>query len=155
MYSDWSVLTLGLAATVFIWLGILTIIIWKQGNFIKSLFPKSGERDIRKKFEEVIETVDKFNLSLDKLHSKLNHLEGASLGHIQRIGLIRFNPYEDTGGNISFSIALLDQKGNGLVLTSLHGRAGTRVFAKGVVEGKAQKYELSKEEIEVVKKAME
>lgn len=155
MYSDWLVVAEGAAVLVLIWLLSLSYLIWKQGNFLKSVIPKNGERDIRKKFEELIETVEKYDVSLDKLQSKLNNLEQVGLGHIQRVGLVRFNPYEDTGGNISFSIALLDQQGNGVVLTSLHGRAGTRVFAKGVAEGKAQKYELSKEEIEVIKKAME
>ena len=50
----------------------------------------------------------------------------------QRVGLVRFNPFEDTGGNQSFALALLDAEGNGWVLSSLHARTGTRVYAKPI-----------------------
>lgn len=68
---------------------------------------------------------------------------------------MRFNPYNDTGGDISFTVCLLDKDGSGVVITSLHARSATRVFAKNVVLGKGQKTELSKEEELVIKKAME
>ena len=71
-----------------------------------------------------------------------------------RVALIRYNPYGDTGGDMSFSVALLNGLGNGVVLTSLHSRSGTRVFAKEVVAGKQGKHEFSKEEKEVVEKAL-
>ena len=55
-----------------------------------------------------------------------------------RVGLVRFNPFEDTGGNQSFALALLDVHGDGFVLSSLHARGGTRVYAKAVTGGKAE-----------------
>lgn len=153
MYPDWFVFA-GLAVVVFIWLGILSFLVWKQGNFLKSLFPQSGERDIRKKFEELIKVVDSFNKELSDLDHKVTNVQSQGLQHIQRVELLRFNPYDDTGGNISFTICLLDDKGSGIVLTSLHARSGTRVFAKEVTLGKSSQYELSKEEELVIKKAM-
>lgn len=141
MYSDWMVWILPLVA--FVWLGILSYLAWKQKNFLKSLFPKSGERDIRKKFEEVLQ-----------FEGKLDDLSKESLSSISRVELVRFNPYGDTGGDQSFSVALLDSLGNGLVLTSLHSRSGTRVFAKPVVKGQAGKYKFSAEEEKVVEKAL-
>lgn len=140
MYPDWFWVVLPLAA--FVWLWILSFLIWKQGNFLKSLFPKSGERDIRKKFEEVLE-----------LNEKLGILSKESLKSISKVGLIRYNPYQDTGGNISFSLALLNGSGDGFVITSLHTRSGTRVYAKPVLGGKAENYKFSEEEEEVIRKA--
>ncbi len=154
MYSEWVGPQLVYIIVVFVWLGVLSFLIWKEFNFLKSLFPKIGERDIRKKFEEVINAVAESNEELRALEKKLSQLEIEGLKHIQKISLLRYNPYEDTGGNISFSLALLDKKGNGYVLTSLHARSGTRIFAKPVVDGKEDKYELSKEEEEVLKKAL-
>ena|SRR3989344_9240999 len=154
MYSDWFVLVGLAAAAVFIWLGILSFLAWKQGNFLKSLFPKSGERDIRKKFEELLKTVEDFNKNLSNLDGKVANLNIEGLQHIQKVELLRFNPYDDTGGNISFTVCLLDDKGSGVVITSLHARSGTRVFAKEVTLGKSSQYELSKEEELVIKKAM-
>ena len=152
MYSDW----VGPAAAGFltVWLLSLTFIIWKQSNNLASLFPKSGQRDIRKKFEEVLSQVEDFGKDLEKLKNKLLEVEKSGLEHIRRVEVLRFNPYDDTGGDQSFTVALLDDKGSGVVITSLHARSGTRVFAKPVTLGKAGKYQLSTEEEQVVKKAM-
>ncbi|HSK53499.1 MAG TPA: DUF4446 family protein [Clostridia bacterium] len=71
----------------------------------------------------------------------------------QRVGLVRFNPFEDTGGNQSFALALLDANGDGLVMSSLHSRTGTRVYAKAVSGGKSETA-LSDEETQAVQQAM-
>ena len=155
MYSDWS--AIGgwlLPVAAFIWLGVITFLFWQQNNFLKSLFPKSGERDIRKKFAEVLKRVEDFKEDLGRLNIKLSELEKQSLVHTQRVALLRYNPYEDTGGDQSFSLALLDNEGSGIVVTSLHARSGTRVFAKSVNKGKVDKYQFSKEEQDVISKAM-
>lgn len=136
------------------WLIGLTFYLWKQRSFFDKAFPKSGERDIRKKFEELIGKVEGFDLQIKSIEQKIIDLETDGLGHIQKVALIRFNPFADSGGDQSFAVALLDKEGNGTVLTSLHGRDSTRVFAKPVVGGKATKYQFSKEEAEVVKEAM-
>lgn len=155
MYSDWS----GYAGwllflVVFVWLGGATFFIRRQNSFLKSLFPKSGERDIRIRFEEVTKQVLRFRKDLDNLESKLIEVEKLGLKHVQKVGLLRYNPYDDTGGDQSFSLAMLDECGNGTVLTSLHARSGTRVFAKPVRSGKGLKYQLSEEEEKVCELAM-
>jgi len=62
MYSDWIWSAIGgFLAT---WLLVLTFLVWQQGNFLKSLFPKFGERDIRKKFEEIVKIVEGFRADL-------------------------------------------------------------------------------------------
>lgn len=153
MYPDWVVPTaLGLLV---IWLGVLSLIIWQQNQFLKSLFPKSGSRDIRKKFEEIISTVEDFKIRLSDLDSQVEETKSQGLQHIQKVELLRFNPYNDTGGDQSFTVCLLDSQGSGVVVTSLHARSGTRVFGKGVKLGKSSRYQLSKEEELVIKKAME
>ena len=65
---------------------------------------------------------------------------------------MRFNPFSDTGGDQSFSIALLDGAGDGLVISSLFGRSETRVFAKPV-QGGQSKYTLTDEEQEAIQLA--
>lgn len=152
MYSDWiSLLVVGL---VIVWLGFLSFLIWQQNRFLKLIFPKSGERDIRKKFEELKKTIESFRNELLDLENKVKIVETRGLEYIQRVGLLRFNPYDDTGGNISFTVCLLDHQGSGIVITSLHARSGTRVFGKEILSGKSKNQELSKEEELVIKKAM-
>jgi hypothetical protein len=74
-------------------------------------------------------------------------------GAFGRVGLVRFNPFEDTGGNQSFALALLDGRGDGFVVSSLHARSGTRVYAKAVTGG-ASEAALSAEEAEALRQAL-
>ncbi len=72
---------------------------------------------------------------------------------IQRIGVVRFNPFADTGSDQSFAVALLDQNGTGIVFSSLFSRTSTRIFAKPVVDGKST-HVLTDEEQEAIDQAM-
>ena len=74
-------------------------------------------------------------------------------GTLGRIGLVRFNPFEDTGGNQSFALALVDSRGDGFVVSSLHARAGTRVYAKAVAGGTSESA-LSAEEDQALAQAL-
>ena len=74
--------------------------------------------------------------------------------HLQKIGFNRYNPFTDTGGDQSFSAAFLDEIGNGIVISSLHSRENTRLYAKKVVSGKVEGQATSKEEQIVIKEAL-
>lgn len=154
MYPEWSAFVVVALAGAFIWLLGLSIFIWRQNKFLSSLFPKSGERDIRKKFEEIVKAVEDFRGELFTLEKELTAIQSQGLQYVQKVKLLRFNPYDDTGGDQSFTVCLLDNQGSGIVITSLHARSGTRVFGKEIVLGKSSKYQLSKEEEIVIKKAM-
>jgi len=84
---------------------------------------------------------------------KIKNLENICEGTVQKIGIVRFNPFNDLGGNQSFVIALLDNKYNGFVISSIFVKEGSRVYAKTVKQGKSS-YILSKEEMEAIKEAM-
>jgi hypothetical protein len=81
-------------------------------------------------------------------------IEQRSRRSLQHIGLVRFNPFDDTGSDQSFAIALLDDQRDGVVLSSLHGRAYTRLFAKPVADG-ASAHNLSEEETQAIRIALE
>ena len=74
-------------------------------------------------------------------------------GGVRRVALLRYDAFEDVGGRLSFSCALLDGSGSGVVLTSINGRQETRVYAKPVQEG-ASSYNLSMEEAEAIRQAL-
>jgi hypothetical protein len=90
---------------------------------------------------------------LDDLSDRSAVLEAAGRRAIQRVGLVRFNPFEDTGGNQSFALALTDAAGTGFIVSSLHSRTGTRVYAKAVADGRSDGA-LSDEEIEALRLAL-
>ena len=80
-------------------------------------------------------------------------LERVQRKAVQRVGLVRFNPFEDTGGNQSFALAMLDQHGDGFVVSSLHARAATRVYGKAIAGGRSEAA-LSEEEAEALRLAL-
>jgi Protein of unknown function (DUF4446) len=83
-----------------------------------------------------------------------DYLELRSRGSLQHIGLVRFNPFPDTGSDQSFALALLDDSRDGVVLSSLHGRTSTRIFAKPVEAG-GSTHALSDEESQAIRIAVE
>jgi hypothetical protein len=79
--------------------------------------------------------------------------EGLIEGTVQHVGLVRYDAFEDVGGRLSFSCAMLDDHGTGVVMTSINGRQDTRVYAKPIVDGRSQ-YNLSIEEEEAIRQAL-
>jgi hypothetical protein len=90
---------------------------------------------------------------LDELQARAAIQEAVGRRSIQRVGLVRFNPFEDTGGNQSFALALVDGAGAGFVVSSLHSRTGTRVYAKAIADGRSDGA-LSEEESEALRRAL-
>lgn len=100
-------------------------------------------------FDAHLETVHQVGRDLDELTARTAVLESSARHHFARLGLVRFNPFPDTGGNQSFALALLDESEEGFVVSSLHSRTGTRIYAKAIVGGKADT-SLSTEETEAM-----
>jgi hypothetical protein len=90
---------------------------------------------------------------VDDLAARAAVLESDAQHAFRRVGLVRFNPFEDTGGNQSFALALLDANGDGFVISSLHARVGTRVYAKALSGGRSET-QLSQEEEEALRLAL-
>jgi hypothetical protein len=85
-----------------------------------------------------IDTVLRVAHDLDEVQARTAMLEGSARLHFSRLGLVRFNPFDDTGGNQSFALAMLDSNNDGFVVSSLHSRTGTRLYAKAVFGGEAE-----------------
>lgn len=90
---------------------------------------------------------------VEAITARTTGIERDLRGSFGRVGLVRFNPFEDTGGNQSFALALLDGHGDGFVVSSLHARSGTRVYAKAVAAGTAETA-LSEEEASALRQAL-
>lgn len=136
---------------------LLLFLIWRifylQRKTRALLSGKKG-KDLEGMLNEIF---DKTNLSLkeiEEIKKTLKRLTQLSEKGIQKVGVIRFNPFKETGGDLSFSLALLDYYNNGVVISSLHGREETRIYAKPIIQGKSQ-YHLSEEEQKALKKAIE
>jgi hypothetical protein len=102
---------------------------------------------------EHLERVRAVVRDVDRLENRTSSVEADVRSALGRVGLVRYNPFEDTGGNQSFALALLDAGGTGFVVSSLHARGGTRVYAKAIEAGRSDTA-LSTEEAEAVRQAL-
>jgi len=109
-----------------------------------------------KDFKDIFLSQKNKNDSLEKeiqeAFLKIDNLQNLCETTIRKIGIVRFNPFNDMGGNQSFAIAMLDNKDNGFLISSLFTKEGNRVYAKTVKKGKSE-HVLSNEEVEAIAKA--
>lgn len=116
---------------------------------------ESGKiKDLKTLFLKQKEKNEQLDQELQKAFLKIEDLENISKRTIQKTGVVRFNSFNEKGGNQSFVIALLDDKNDGFVITSIFIKEGNRVFAKDVKKGKSS-YLLSKEEVQAISKAID
>lgn len=109
--------------------------------------------DLRTILDKIIKRQDESIEAIGQVSQEIARLKANGVFHIQKIGLIRFNPFEETGGDHSFSLAIMDGDGTGVILTGLHTRERTRLYVKAVKNGKSE-FKLSKEEEVVLKKVL-
>ena len=98
------------------------------------------------------ERIDRLARELAATATRLDAAEAQGQRSIQRIGVVRYNPFADTGSNQSFVLAMLDARGDGFVLSSLHSRQQTRIFLKPVSGGRSETA-ISEEEAEAIRLA--
>lgn len=135
---------------VFIWLVMITFFLVRFLGTFKKLTRGVSQKDLRVILEELLKELKESKEIGLELGKKIGELRKEGLEHFQKTGFVRYNPFSETGGNQSFVLALLDAQDNGFVLTSLHSREATRVFAKPVKAGKEDGFEFSKEEIQAI-----
>ncbi|MEK7447765.1 MAG: DUF4446 family protein [Patescibacteria group bacterium] len=157
MNLDTNTVLMILAAVIgvlFLWTIFLTYRQQKMYKRVGKVFDTSKNGDIYKILEKYLKETKEVENYAKKVEIEMAKISKKMQKSIQKIGFVRYNPFgkNDTGGNQSFSIALLDKDDSGFVITSMHAREGTRVYAKPVSEGKSTNT-LSDEEIEAVKKA--
>lgn len=108
-----------------------------------------GLEQVLREQELLLRQVHERSIELDR---RLEQTERRLARALQHVHVLRFNPFRDAGGDQSFVVAMLDEAGSGIVLTGLHSRAETRVYAKPVVAGNSQ-YPLSDEEVGAIHSA--
>jgi len=105
-----------------------------------------------KNLKEISNWIKFLEKDLKEVSKDLEKLKEENQFSIKKIGIIRFNPFKESGGDQSFSIALLNDSDSGVVITSLYSREENRVYGKPIENG-ISKYSLSKEEEKVIEQA--
>jgi hypothetical protein len=131
----------------------LALRIRRLGSRLDALTRGSDQGSLEAVLGQHLDRVRRVARDLDDVSTRTTAVERELRRTLGRVGLVRYNPYEDTGGNQSFALAILDASGDGFVVNSLHARAGTRVYAKTVSQGRAD-VALSDEEAEALRQAL-
>jgi len=119
-------------------------------NMFKFLNKDKNPENIK----EVLDLLNKMGKKIEGLEKEIEILKEESNFTIKKVGMIRFNPFSKVGGDMSFSIALLDGNNSGAVITSLFSQQGNRVYGKPIENGVSE-YTLSDEEKKAIEKAIQ
>lgn len=128
-----------------LWLLVLSVLVWRVFALFNRLTKGVEVTDLKKVLERLLDSEVQNKKELEASLKRINSLEEDGKLHIQKVGLVRFNPFKELGGDHSFSIAFLDAQESGIIITSLHTRDRTRVYMKDIKKGKSS-FELSADE---------
>ena len=134
-----------IVAVISVWLLSVSVITFWLLKFFRRLTNKVADGNLINILEKIITEEKENTKSISEIRKNLQNFEEEGTKHVQKVGLIRFNPFRELGGDHSFSLALLDGKNTGVVITGLHTRDRTRIYVKDIKKGNA-KIELSSEE---------
>lgn len=136
------------------WLLGLSFIVFRLFFHYQSLTRGLSQKDLISALNSFIAKTQVNHEALEQVKASLEKETKDNRLHLQRIGFKRFNPFTDTGGDQSFILSLLDENGTGIVVSSLHSRENTRVYAKRLEKGNCPDQILSKEEKQVIKDSL-
>lgn len=119
-------------------------------QFMKKLGKGEQIDEILKKYIDTVEKVQENQEEIENYCSKLDENMNTCM---QKIGLVRYSAFKDTGSDLSFTLAILDKYNDGIVLNGIYSREMSNIYAKPVKDGKST-YTLSEEEKEAIEKAI-
>lgn len=137
---------------LFIWQLVLSSLLFYQTGKWRKILKDGKKLNLANILENIINKQDLLSKKITDAQNDLDDLKLHTNAYFQKFSLERFNPFESTGGDQSFIITLLNGQNDGFVISSLHSRVGTRIYAKQISGGRPASHEFSKEEKEVVEK---
>ncbi len=147
-------LIIGLLVLLILGFCVLTYIVWKLQAHYNRLTGGVNTVTLSQVLNELLGQIRELKIRTGQTEEAVNRLDTDGIGHVQRIGVVRFNPFSDTGGAQSFTMALLDGNHDGVVMTSLYARSGNRWYVKQIAKGKGKNIDLSKEEESAIRQAI-
>ena len=146
-----AVIMVVLFITVIIMLIRFSLLNKRYMNFMKKM---GNGKNIEEDLETYMYRVDKVEKQNAKLNGKIKNIKQDLTKCIQKIGIVRYSAFKDTGSDLSFTLALLDENDDGVVLNGIYSREMSNIYAKPVKNGKSS-YTVSEEEEEAIRKAIE
>ncbi len=149
-------LVLFLVFLLVVTLGWVALIEWRHQRLERSfraLMTGRGGADLESILLDYVGRMGRTEQGISTVAQRLAALETRQPYQVQHVGVVRFNPFADKGGDQSFAIALLDDHTDGVVISCLHSRVDLRVYGKPIVGGQST-YSLTVEEKEAIARAM-
>jgi len=137
-----------------VWLFLLTLLFIRLFLHYQRLTKGVAKKNLISSLNQLIAQAKSNDDDIKSVAKDLKKEIEANKSHLQRVGFKRFNPFTNTGGNQSFSLGILDENGNGIMISSLHSREATRIYAKPITKGKSAGTGLSAEEKQALKQAL-
>ena len=126
----------------------------KIKNSYQEFMNKLGNgKNIQEDLEKYVQSVENVNIKNNELQEKYREISTKMEGCIQKVGIVRYTAYTNVGSDLSFTLALLDDNNNGVVLNGIYSTDMSNIYAKPVQNGKST-YKLSEQEEEAIKKAI-
>ncbi|MBP7060644.1 MAG: DUF4446 family protein [Candidatus Moranbacteria bacterium] len=132
----------------------LFVRIHRHHQKLQTFFAGKNGSDLESILREQLAQVRELDQEIQELFEISNRLRELGLKSLHKTQVVRFNPFKEVGGNQSFSVVLLDGRNSGVVVSSLHTREGTRVYAKPVLAGEANGFPFTEEEKKVITQAI-
>ena len=134
---------------------ILLVKLFSINKKYKTFINKLGDgNNIEEDLENYMYRVERVEKQNAEIRGLINTIDTNMENCIQKIGIVRYNAFKDTGSDLSFALAMLDEKNNGVVLNGIYSREMSNIYAKPVENGKST-YTISEEEQQAIQKAME
>jgi hypothetical protein len=132
---------------------ILLISNIKKTNKVKTKYNRFmnglSDRNMEELLETCISNVNSVSAKDREIELEINNIERTLIQCLQKVGIVRFNAFDNVGSDLSFAIALLDNNDSGVVISGIYARDSSSTYAKPVLSGKS-KYTLSAEEIQAI-----
>ena len=141
---------------VFLLIGFISLLISniKLNSRYKDFMRKLGKgKNIEEDLENFMYKVDRVEKQNAEITNFCKNLDEDISKCIQKVGIVRYSAFKDTGSDLSFAVALLDEKNNGVVFNGIYSREMSNIYAKPVENGNSR-YTLSDEEIQAIEKAI-
>lgn len=151
-FELWIVVVL-LLILLGVWLLLVQIHGRRTEARLNAIFASAGEENVARMLVEYLSTVRNTGAAVARMKAEHDEIASVMPTVIRHVGLVRFSPFHDTGGDQSFALALLDSHGDGVVMTALHSRNDSRLYAKPI-ERSASAYSLTPEEREAIGRAL-
>lgn len=146
-----DLLPLVLSAVSLLIASVSMFLYFRLNSHYNNLTGKINGKNLKNVLEDMLKQVNSSKKDIDFLKKYCDTIQKEGNFHIQKVGLLRFNPFKDTGGDQSFILSLVDGENSGVIISGLYSRSGTRWYAKKVKMGKGVGHELSDEEKQALK----